>query len=70
MTATDTLAPLLDLPRAELVLEGGVLRNVGAVAAIGIVLQGDVDDNVLDLLPGESRTVGAATSAEGWNAEL
>jgi hypothetical protein len=46
-----------------------MLRNVGDVAALGLVLQGDVDDNVLDLLPGESRTVGAATAAEGWNAD-
>jgi beta-mannosidase len=68
MTTADTLAPLLDLPRAELTLENGVLRNVGAVAALGVVLEGDVEDNVLDLLPGESRVVGAATAAEGWNA--
>jgi beta-mannosidase len=69
MTTADTLAPLLDLRRAELELAGGMLRNVGDVAALGLVLQGDVDDNVLDLLPGESRTVGAATAAEGWNAD-
>jgi hypothetical protein len=68
MTTADTLAPLLDLPRAELSLEDGELRNLGAVAALGIVLEGDVEDNVLDLLPGESRIVGAATAAEGWNA--
>jgi beta-mannosidase len=69
MTTADTLAPLLDLPRAELELDGETLRNVGTVAALGIVLQGEVDDNVLDLLPGESRKVGAATAAEGWNAD-
>ena len=70
MTTAKTLAPLLDLPRAELALENGVLRNVGVVAALGIVLQGDVEDNVLDLFPEESRAVGAATSGEGWNADL
>ena len=68
MTTATTLAPLLDLPRATLALEGHTLRNTGDVAALGIVLEGDVDDNVLDLLPGESRAVGAATRAEGWNA--
>jgi hypothetical protein len=70
MTTAKTLAPLLDLPRAQLALENGVLRNVGVVAALGIVLQGKVEDNVLDLFPDESREVGAATSAEGWNADL
>jgi beta-mannosidase len=70
MTTADTLAPLLDLPRAELSFDNGMLRNAGSVAALGIVLQGDVDENVLDLLPGESRTVGAATAAEGWNADV
>jgi beta-mannosidase len=68
MTTAATLAPLLDLPRAELALENGVLRNTGGVAALGVVLQGEVDDNVLDLLPGESLTVGVASAAEGWNA--
>jgi beta-mannosidase len=70
MTTAETLSPLLDLPRAKLVLEGETLRNAGDVAALGIVLEGDVEDNVLELLPGESRAVGAATSAEGWNADL
>jgi beta-mannosidase len=70
MTRADTLAPLLDLPRTRLELAGGTLRNVGNVAALGVVLEGDVEDNVLDLLPGESCVVGAATSAEGWNASL
>ena len=67
MTAAETLAPLLDLPRATVELEGGTLRNTGDVAALGIVLEGDPDDNVIDLLPGESRHVGAATAVEGWN---
>jgi hypothetical protein len=70
MTAQETLAPLLDLPPARLELDGGTLRNVGDVAALGVVLEGDVDDNVLDLLPGESLAVGAATGGAGWNAAL
>jgi beta-mannosidase len=68
MTTAATLAPLLDLERTTLALDGDTVTNTGAVAAIGVVLAGDVDDNVLDLLPGESRRVGAATAAEGWNA--
>jgi beta-mannosidase len=68
MTTAETLAPLLDLPPARIELAGRTIRNIGPVAALGIVLEGDVDDNVLDLLPGEERTVGAATSAAGWNA--
>lgn len=67
MTTADTLAPLLDLPRATVELEDGELRNTGDVAALGIVLEGDVEDNVIDLLPGESVRVGDATAAEGWN---
>jgi beta-mannosidase len=68
MTAGETLEALLDLAPAELELRDGVLRNVGSVAAIGVVLAGDVEDNVLDLFPGESCPVGPATAAEGWNA--
>ncbi|MFL5955355.1 MAG: glycoside hydrolase family 2 protein [Gaiellaceae bacterium] len=68
MTTRETLAPLLDLEPARIELAGDTLRNTGAVAALGIVLQGDVDDNVIDLLPGESRRVAGATAAEGWNA--
>jgi hypothetical protein len=68
MTATADLAPLLDLPPATIALRGDMLVNEGGVAAIGVILQGDVSDNVIDLLPGESRVVGAATAAEGWNA--
>jgi beta-mannosidase len=70
MTTADTLAPLLDLPRAQLELRDGELTNTGSVPALGVVLEGDVDDNVIDLLPGESRAVGAATGGEGWNAAL
>jgi beta-mannosidase len=68
MTRTETLAPLLDLPRAglELVADGNsrVLRNVSGTAALGVVLEDarpydapgwvTFSDNVLDLLPGES----------------
>jgi hypothetical protein len=63
MTTTNDLAPLLDLPEAQVVLEDGVLRNVGAAAALGIVL-GDV----IDLLPGESRAVAGDGPWGGWNA--
>jgi hypothetical protein len=68
MTTAETLAPLLDLPSTRLQLEGDAIRNVGDVVAVGVILAGDVDDNVVDLLPGERRVVGAATAAEGWNA--
>ena len=66
MTKTVNLAPLLDLPRAELRLEGPsnglLLANVGTVAAIGVVA-GDV----IDLLPGEVRRVELDGVVEGWN---
>ena len=66
MTKTENLAPLLDLPRAELRLEGPsnglLLANVGTVAAIGVVA-GDV----IDLLPGEVRRVELDGVVEGWN---
>jgi Glycosyl hydrolases family 2, TIM barrel domain len=62
MTTTENLAPLLGLPRTSVVRDGNVLRNEGDVAAIGIVL-GDV----IDLLPGEERTVAADGAVEGWN---
>ena len=83
MTRTESLSPLLDLPRAELAFDGSVLRNAGAVAALGIVLEDarpydapgwvTFSDNVLDLLPGEEREfevegpVGELR-VEGWNA--
>jgi hypothetical protein len=54
MTRTENLAPLLDLPRATLQLRDGTVRNVGAVAAIGVE----------GLLPGEEVE---ATQLEGWN---
>ena len=64
MTRTENLAPLLDLPPATLELAGGVLRNAGRVAAIGVVA-----DDVIDLLPGEERAV-SVDHAEGWNARV
>jgi beta-mannosidase len=64
MTRAENLAPLLDLPPTELELAGGVLRNVGGVAAIGVVA-----DDVVDLLPGEERAV-SVDGAEGWNARV
>jgi beta-mannosidase len=68
MTTAETLAPMLDLPRATIELRDGVVRNVSATAALGIVLRGHVEDNVIDLLPGEERPAGGAVAAEGWNA--
>ena len=65
MSRTENLAPLLDLPPTTLELDGGVLRNTGSVAAIGVVTDGDV----LDLLPGEAVSIEGAR-AEGWNARL
>jgi beta-mannosidase len=75
MSRTETLEPLLDLPRTTLALEDGMIRNTGAVAAIGVILEADdrwaaFEDNVLDLLPGEARAAGPATRAEGWNARV
>ncbi|MDQ4030448.1 MAG: hypothetical protein M3168_05345 [Actinomycetota bacterium] len=76
MTRTDTLEPLLDLPAATLAvdhIESSLsLRNVGGVAAVGVVVEDVVcSDNVLDLLPGEQRTVeiegDAPPRVEGWN---
>jgi beta-mannosidase len=71
MTRTESLAPLLDLPRAELeqVADSNyrVFRNVSGVAALGLVLEDarpydapgwvTFSDNVLDLLPGEERRI-------------
>jgi beta-mannosidase len=83
MTRTHDLAPLLDLPRTTLAWDGRTLRNDGPVAAVGVVLEDarpyDADgwvtfsDNVLDLLPGESRELAVDGPAgellvEGWNA--
>ncbi|HZG35028.1 MAG TPA: glycoside hydrolase family 2 TIM barrel-domain containing protein [Gaiellaceae bacterium] len=88
LTRTHDLAPLLGLPRAELSLalsasDGLLLSNTGRVAAVGVVLEDArpheepgwmvFEDNVLDLLPGETRELGVSgpvgpVRAEGWNA--
>lgn len=92
MTRAADLGPLLDLPPAGLGLApvpGGVrLCHRAGPAALGVVLEDArpyrapgwavFADNVLHLLPGESRTVpvewrdapvaGRRVSAEGWNA--
>ena len=65
MSRTENLAPLLDLPLTTLEVNGSVLRNTGAVAALGIVAEHDV----VDLLPGEERDAGALRE-EGWNARV
>jgi beta-mannosidase len=83
MTKTANLAPLLDLPRAELdvVADGNyrVLRNVSGTAALGVVLEDarpydapgwvTFSDNVLDLLPGEERRIEVAGPAGELIAE-
>lgn len=87
MTRTENLSPLLDLPRAgiEIVADSNyrVFRNTSDVAALGIVLEDarpfdapgwvTFSDNVIDLLPGEERTVEVfgpvgELIVEGWNA--
>jgi beta-mannosidase len=87
MTRTADLSALLDLRRAELRVERAgdtvSLSNVGAVAALGIVLEDarpyeaagwvTFSDNVLDLLPGETREIAVGGPVgelvvEGWNA--
>ena len=80
MSRTVTLEPLLDLPRTSLFVEAAgdrlVLGNTGEVAAIGVVVEGLVlDDNVLDLLPGEERELEVVARlgeprVEGWNARV
>ncbi|HEX7084348.1 MAG TPA: glycoside hydrolase family 2 protein [Gaiellaceae bacterium] len=83
MTTAETLAPLLALPQARLEVErsGSRLRvsNVGDVAALGLVLEGHArtlfEDNVLDLFPGEERTIriegdADAVTGAGWNGAL
>jgi beta-mannosidase len=72
MTRTETLEPLLDLPRAELRVERTAsdtvsLANLGPLAALGVVLEDarpydapgwvTFSDNVLDLLPGETAEI-------------
>ncbi|MGI9111083.1 MAG: glycoside hydrolase family 2 protein [Gaiellaceae bacterium] len=88
LTRTNDLAPLLDLPPAQLSIRRTpgnslVLKNPADVAALGLVLEGarpasesgrvTFSDNVLDLLPGETRELEVAGPVgelriEGWNA--
>jgi beta-mannosidase len=88
MTRTEDLAPLLDLPPATVVVERApsnrlLLGNRGSVAALGLVLEDarpydapgwvTFSDNVLDLLPGETRELELGgpvgeLRVEGWNA--
>jgi beta-mannosidase len=85
MSRTENLAPLLDLEPAgvEADLAAGQLRlrHTGGPAALGIVLEDarpyDASgwvvfaDNMIDLLPGETRTIGVEGGGpvlvEGWN---
>jgi len=76
MTRTDDLAPLLDLPAAQVRVERTsnrlLLAHAGGPAAIGIVIEGAVcSENVIDLLPGEERTIAidgdGPLRVEGWN---
>jgi beta-mannosidase len=78
MTRTTNLEPLLRLPparvEAEFVAQSHKLRlrHVEGPAALGIVIESVVcSDNVIDLLPGEERTVEVEASEaphiEGWN---
>jgi beta-mannosidase len=76
MTRTTDLAPLLDLPPVRLEVERDDdrlrLRNRSAIAAIGVVIQDVVcSDNVLELCPGEERTLEIEGDrpplVEGWN---
>jgi beta-mannosidase len=91
MTRTEDLAPLLDLPGADLAVELDDdcvhlhlhLHPSAPSAALGIVLEDArpydapgwvvFEDNVIDLLPGESRTIGVEGAGEllveGWNVE-
>jgi beta-mannosidase len=87
MTRTADLAPLLDLEPAALEVERVDdelrLRHTGGPAALGIVVEDaraydepgwvGLDDNVIDLLPGESTAIevvgGGPLLVEGWNVE-
>jgi beta-mannosidase len=88
MTRTETLAPLLELPPATVAVERApsnrlLLGNRGSVAALGLVVEDarpydapgwvTLSDNVLDLLPGETRELELGgpvgeLHVEGWNA--
>jgi hypothetical protein len=88
MSRTEDLAPLLELPTTTIVVERTprnslLLGNRGSVAALGLVLEDarpyeapgwvTFSDNVIDLLPGETREIDVRGPAgplrvEGWNA--
>jgi hypothetical protein len=77
MTSAETLEPLLRLPRADVSVERAsntVLHasNRGPVSVLGLVLAGGRDayfsDNVLDLLPGETREIAIEGELLGWEA--
>jgi beta-mannosidase len=88
MTRTEDLSPLLDLQPAQVEVERTpsnrlLLSHVGGVAALGLVLEDarpydapgwvTFSDNVLDLLPGETREVELGgpvgeLRVVGWNA--
>jgi hypothetical protein len=85
MTRTANLEPLLDLPPARVEVERDGdrlhLRHAGGPAALGIVIEDArpyhwegwvvFEDNVIDLLPGESRELEVSGGGElrvgGWN---
>jgi beta-mannosidase len=89
LSRTENLAPLLDLESAplEVTLDAAQLQlrlpPSAPCAAVGIVVEDarpydapgwvTLEDNVIDLLPGESRTIGFAGAGEllveGWNVE-
>lgn len=87
MSKTRDLAPLLDLPRATVELARDrdrlLLRHVDGPAAIGVVIEDArpydepgwvvLEDNVIDLLPGESRELlvdgGGPLLVSAWNVE-
>jgi beta-mannosidase len=87
MTRTESLAALLDLERAgiDFVAQSHkvVLRHVSGPAALGLVVEDArpyeapgwvvLSDNVIDLLPGETRELDVSgpvdeLRVEGWNA--
>jgi beta-mannosidase len=93
MTRARDLGPLLDLPPAQIDVDGDKwrlqLRHTGGPAALGVVLEDArpydppgwvvFSDNVIDLLPGETRAIdvawieapeeGRAVLVDGWNVE-
>lgn len=87
MTRATDLSPLLDLPPADVELERRddelLLRHVGGPAALGLVIEDArpddapgwllLEDNVIDLLPGEERAVGLSGGGPllvgGWNVQ-